>query len=266
MRNPGTGVIESGEHLHVYANRNLWPAEVVLLVRYRTALSGRVLEVGCGAGRVLGYLTELGGEVHGVDISQRMVDYCRRRYPEAHVRVGDMCTLPTTVTGPFDVVYASANVIDVLDDEERRHVISDMRTLLAPSGLLVFSSHNLANIVHRQQRRTRGIRSELLSKLNRPPTDLVRAAVHLPKRRRNRRRLRPLERHEDGYAIVNDDVHENSLLLYYVTREHQARQLAELGFDLLECLDAEGRPVEDGDADGSFDLHYVAVSSSTPSP
>src|SRR5579875_2423465 len=76
-----------------FAHRRLAPVEVVILARYREALSGRVLELGCGAGRIIGYLLALGGEVHGIDISPRMVERCRRAYPGANVREGDLRAL-----------------------------------------------------------------------------------------------------------------------------------------------------------------------------
>src|SRR5688500_10195817 len=51
-----------------YANRELRPVEVMLLLRYTEALSGVVMELGCGAGRFTGYLAEVAKEAHGVDI------------------------------------------------------------------------------------------------------------------------------------------------------------------------------------------------------
>ncbi len=53
-----------------YARRDLRPVEVILLVRHREALSGRVLELGCGTGRVTGFISALGGAVLGIDVSR----------------------------------------------------------------------------------------------------------------------------------------------------------------------------------------------------
>jgi len=39
----------------------------------------RILEIGCGAGRMTKYLAELFGEVHGVDVSDEMVRVGRDR-------------------------------------------------------------------------------------------------------------------------------------------------------------------------------------------
>ncbi len=42
---------------------------------------GPVLDVGCGPGAVTGYLAERGVDVSGVDLSPRMIEHARRRYP-----------------------------------------------------------------------------------------------------------------------------------------------------------------------------------------
>src|SRR5579871_2816377 len=133
----------TAKHIDTYANRVLTPVEVQIFVRYREALAGRVLDIGCGAGRVLAYLVMLGAEAHGIDLAPAMVEYCRRTVPEAHVRVGNAAALADSVTGTFDVVVAPDNLIDVFDDAERRRVVSGIRDVLAPDGLFIFSSHDL---------------------------------------------------------------------------------------------------------------------------
>jgi SAM-dependent methyltransferase len=247
---------QSGDYVAEYANRMLRPAEVMILVRYQDALSRRVLEVGCGAGRMLGYLLALGGEVQGVDVSPRMVEYCRRRYPEAAVLLGDMTSLPDAIGGGLDAIFAAFNVIDVLDDEARRAFLSEMRARLSPGGLLVFSSHNLA---FAETGGTRASFRRLLGRVNRPPRELLEVTLRLPERMRNRRRLAPLERREADYAILNDQALDYALLHYYIRRDDQERQLDQLGYDLVECLDLEGNTIDTGQrASHCSELHYVA--------
>ncbi len=250
-----------GSQVSVYANRSLSAVEVMILVRYRQQLSGRVIEVGCGAGRVLGYLVALGGEVHGIDLSPAMVAYCRRAYPTADVRVGNVAALAEAVPGPFDAIVAANNLLDVFDDALRRSVLAQLGGLLAPGGVLIFSSHNLAEL-QRRPTPPRGGRSAagrvagIL--LHRTPLELASAVVRLPVRIRNRRRLGPLQRTGVGYAIVNDATFDYALLHYYVQRDAQERQLREVGLALAECLDPDGRPVPTGsDGDGPW-LHYIA--------
>lgn len=252
-----------GRHIRRYANRVLAPVEALLLVRYREALSGRVLDAGCGAGRVLGYLLALGGEVHGIDIAPRMVEYCQTAFPDADVRLGDVGALDECVDGRFDVILATSNLIDVFDDAERHRVLAGLRDVLAPGGMLIFSSHNLGYLLAERNRRALPARVwALVRRVSRMTVaELVRATVCLPRRARNRRRLRPLESWHADYAIVNDFSHDYSLLHYYIRRDDQARQLADAGFELLECLDVDGDAVGAGEVGAHDFLYYVARAS-----
>jgi SAM-dependent methyltransferase len=252
---------ETGGHVADYANRRLLPVEVLLLVRHREALAGRVLEVGCGAGRILGYLVALGGEVHGIDISSAMVDHCRVAYPKANVRVGDLAALRASVDGSFAAVLAMDNVLDVVDDAERRRVLSEIRELIEPDGILIFSSHNLdysAGAVGTAAPRSEHLRRLLWKAAARPVSEVVRAVAQMPRRIANRRRLAPLQRRYADHAIINDEAHDYGLLHYYIRRDDQARQLAEQGYELIECLDVEGGEVHAGRCSPAPWLHYVA--------
>jgi hypothetical protein len=86
-----------------------------------------------------------------------------------------------------------------------------------------------------------------------------RSARGLPRRLRNRRRFRPLEREEPGYALINDEAHDFAVLHYYVARDAQYQQLADEGFELTECLDLDGDAVPQGaPAAHCSELHYIA--------
>jgi SAM-dependent methyltransferase len=239
-----------GECVSYYATDELRVAERTLLERHRDALSGRVLELGCGAGRLTGHLCELARVLHAVDISPAMVAFCRNRYPRAVFSEADLRDLSQFEDDSFGVVVAPFNVLDVLGDGERNRALDEIRRVLVAGGLLIMSSHN------------RGYRPRLATGIQvligspRRPAASVRS---LPRRLRNRRRLRRLEHAEAGYAIVNDDAHDFSVLHYYISRDAQERQLADEGFELLECLDLDGRDVPAGASAASCpELHYVA--------
>jgi SAM-dependent methyltransferase len=256
-------VWETENHVADYSDRWLAPVETVILLRYRDELSRRVLEAGCGAGRVLGYLIELGGQVHGIDLSPAMVDFCRATYPAADVRVGDISTLSHQLTEPLDAIFAPNNLIDVFDNTARGAVLDEFHRSLVDGGLLIFSSHNLDERVpspgtgELRSLRQRAA-SFVVKALHKSPADVIQAALRLPIAARNRRRLAPLEVATGEYAIVNDETFDYSLLHYYVGRDAQERQLTERGFDLLECLDAGSHEVHPGEKSASPWLHYVA--------
>ncbi len=233
-----------------YAGRSLRPAEVMLLVRHREALGGRVLELGCGGGRLSGYLLELARDFRGLDISPLMVEHCSRMYPGGTFELGDLRDLSRYGAGSLDVVFASFNVLDVLDQSERLRVLVELHRIIAPAGLLIMSSHNLAHapLIPKPSR---------LSSRN--PVRIARQLVNLPRRERNRRRLLPLQRSESDHAILVDEAHDYGILHYYIGRDDQEHQLAGAGFELLECLDLDGRVVGPAGRAAAYpELHYAA--------
>jgi SAM-dependent methyltransferase len=250
QRMANDAVWRGGTQVRAYANRVLRPVEVIILARYREELSQQVLELGCGAGRLTGYLAEIATHVHAIDLSAAMVEACRARYPAVSAEVRDMRELSAMAPASYDAVVAGFNVLDVLDDSDRKLVLDGIRTALRPGGELIMSSHNRA-VVDRlcdPMRLRWG-----------PPRATITRLVKLPRWRRNHRRLAAFERDEPRYAIRNDRANEFTALHYYISRDDQEAQLEDQGFELIECLDLEGRPVARGEAAaGSPELHYIA--------
>jgi SAM-dependent methyltransferase len=238
-----------GHLLGAYANRRLRPVEVVLLVRYRDALSGRVLELGSGAGRLTGYLAAIARSVLGIDLSETMVTYSRRRYPAATFAQGNLRDPAIFGEQPWDAIVAPFNILDVLSDTDRQALLDRIHDALSPGGTLVMSSHNL------------GVAAHLGDPLRLVGMSITQAAwilVRVPRWWLNRRRLVRFERREPAYAILNDQGHDYSVLHYYSTRDAQVRQLEAHGFEVLVCLDLDGEPVGPGElAPHCPELHYV---------
>ena len=63
----------------------------------------RVLDVGCGVGAFLRLVAERGGEPHGIDASDALIEFTRGRLPDADLRVGEMEDLPWD-NDSFDLV------------------------------------------------------------------------------------------------------------------------------------------------------------------
>jgi SAM-dependent methyltransferase len=237
--------------VRAYANRDLRPVEVLLLVRYRDALSGRVLELGCGAGRLTGYLGALSSDVLATDVAPAMLAAAAQRYPQVRFERLDLREVDRLDAGAFDVVVAGYNLIDILDDEQRRRTLDQLRDRLAPGGLLIFSSHNLAAAPYR--------RSPWHFVLSRNPARVALNLALQPRRLRNQRHARRFEVRAGDHAVLNDESHDFTALHYYIEPAAQARQLAAAGLELVECLDLDGAAVAAGAAAAhSPEIHYVA--------
>ncbi len=240
----------TGDFVAEYATRRLEVPEQLLLLRHRDALSGRVLDLGCGAGRLTGYLAELSPEVHAIDISPTMLAHSTQAYPGVTFEERDLRDLGGFGDGTFDAVVAACNMLDAFDQDERLMVLGEIHRILAPGGVLLMSSHNRAYIPHLHGPRWL---------LSRHPQLLAERIGRFPQRMRNHRRVRDRQRSEAEYAIVNDDAHDYRFLHYYIAPDAMARQLTGLGFEVLDRLDLDGRSIGAGeDAAHCVQIHYAA--------
>ena len=239
-----------------YVGTDMCQAERHILDAHGDALRGRVLELGCGAGRLTGHLIAHAQSVHAIDISPAMVEFCARTYPGGTFTLADLRDLGSFEPASFDAVVAIANVLDVLDHAERLRVLDEIARILAPGGTLVMSSHNRA-FADRIPKPTQIRGTRLRAR--------VKSAVLMPRRVINHRRLAPHERHEEEYAVLNDEAHGYSLLHYYIDPALQARQFETSGFTLRECLDRDAGPVTNGeDAASCPEIYYVVQCADRP--
>ncbi|SNY54932.1 class I SAM-dependent methyltransferase [Paractinoplanes atraurantiacus] len=95
----------------------------------------RILDAGCGTGRVGGHLAELGHEVAGVDLDPELIAAARKDHPEATWTVGDLSELRLEAT--FDVVVCAGNVMTFVAPSTRRTILERFREHLAEGGRAV---------------------------------------------------------------------------------------------------------------------------------
>jgi ubiquinone/menaquinone biosynthesis C-methylase UbiE len=235
-----------------YARKtSIGPAEASALVRHADAfVHKRVLELGCGAGRLAHLLEAVTEHYSGMDISPHMLAECRNAMPSLTFLQGDMRHLEAFGDGEMDTVIAVSNLLDAVSHEDRLQTLAEVHRVLAPGGLFVFSAHN--------RRCDPGHHAPHLERSRNPITQLRRMADYVHDVA-NHLRFRRLERSESEYALFNDDAHHYSLLHYYIDRDTQARQLRAVGFELVESLDTMGRALRETDDDRAYaSIEYVA--------
>lgn len=93
---------------------------------------GRVLDLGCGEGRVARELKDRGYDVTGIDVSPTLVELARGDDPDGDYRVADAAELPFE-DGSFELVVAFMSLQD-MDDAEA--AIREAARVLAPGGRL----------------------------------------------------------------------------------------------------------------------------------
>ncbi|WP_298989940.1 bifunctional 2-polyprenyl-6-hydroxyphenol methylase/3-demethylubiquinol 3-O-methyltransferase UbiG [uncultured Pseudokineococcus sp.] len=98
----------------------------------------RVLDAGCGTGRVALELARRGHLVTGVDVDASMLAEARRADPSARWVLGDLLEVGSEDVGaPLDAVVLAGNVLVYLAPGTEADVVARLAGWLRPGGLLV---------------------------------------------------------------------------------------------------------------------------------
>ncbi len=100
------------------------------------APGARVLDAGCGTGRVGARLADLGFEVVGADVDEEMIEVARRLRPDLRWVVSDLGALDLGEER-VDAAVLAGNVVPFVEVEELPRVASRLAALLGPDGIVV---------------------------------------------------------------------------------------------------------------------------------
>jgi len=229
--------------------QELFPSEEKIFRDYDRQFSARVLDIAIGMGRTTRPLATRASRYVGLDFSEVMVHAARKIFPDADLRWLDMREVPREFSGErFDAILISYNGLDYISWEERCALLHALHSLLAPDGVLVFSTHDLAD---RPRQSGFYLRPDLAEtwKVAYRPRAFARLVRRLPswliKAVRNRRRNRRLEQAFDGYAYLNDSGEDYGLLTVYVSTPKQIDILRACGYSAIEVHQPWLRPKQE---------------------
>ncbi|QZT63529.1 class I SAM-dependent methyltransferase [Mycolicibacterium austroafricanum] len=100
----------------------------------------RILDAGCGPGRVGGYLAAAGHQVVGVDVDPALIEAAEQDHPGPRWLVGDLAELDLPargITEPFDLIVSAGNVMTFLAPSTRVQVLARLRAHLRDDGRAV---------------------------------------------------------------------------------------------------------------------------------
>jgi SAM-dependent methyltransferase len=104
----------------------------------------RILDAGCGPGRVGAALFARGHDVVGVDIDPELIAAAREDHPGPVWIVSDLATLDLAAMGepePFDAVVVAGNVLAFVAPETETQVLERLAAHLVPDGFVVAGFH-----------------------------------------------------------------------------------------------------------------------------
>ncbi|WP_405904203.1 class I SAM-dependent methyltransferase [Streptomyces sp. NBC_00656] len=103
-------------------------------------VGARVLDAGCGTGRVMIRLAELGYDCVGVDLDASMLAVARKQAPGLPWFQVDLAGFEPDslgIAGGFDLVVAAGNIFPLLAPGTEGAVVERLSAALRPGGLLV---------------------------------------------------------------------------------------------------------------------------------
>lgn len=109
----------------------------------------RVLEIGCGAGRVTRALAQIFGEVHAVDVSGEMVKLAQQALtglPNGHVYQNNGRDLSVIPGGSYDFAFSTIVFQHIPSREVIEQYVREVHRLLRPGALFKFQVQGDATI------------------------------------------------------------------------------------------------------------------------
>lgn len=107
---------------------------------------GLVGDLGCGPGRIAGYLARLGLDIVGIDLSPRMVEVARRDHPELRFEVGSMAALPFP-DGALAGALAWYSIIHT-PEERQDALFAEFARVIRRGGALLLAFQAGEDVVH----------------------------------------------------------------------------------------------------------------------
>jgi len=227
------------------------PEEVVLTMLKDGLKDMRMLDVGVGAGRTTAYFAPLVKEYLGVDYSHKMIEVCKRRFPERadSFRVCDARWMSMLPHDYFDFVLFSFNGIDYVPVGDRKKILTEVARVARNGAQFLFSTHNLKTEIER---------AFSMSWTTSPKENAKQICRRVLFRVQNRNWRQ--KRANATHMIIKDGAF--GLFTFYIEPEEQVRQLEELGFTDVKAFALCGRQLELTDLARAEDpwLYYLCSS------
>lgn len=107
--------------------------------------SAQILDAGCGYGRTLEQLHERNFQnLHGIDFSCKMIERGRKLFPHLDLRVSQGSSIPFP-DAAFDAVSLIAVLTCIASDDAQTALLSEVRRVLRPEGILYINDFLLNN-------------------------------------------------------------------------------------------------------------------------
>jgi len=110
-------------------------------------IPGRLIDLGCGTGRLLVHFSKRGFSCLGVDLSQAMLDVAKQKAADARVVIetlkANLVDLDAVPAASFDYAACLFSTLGMIRGaDNRQQFLRRVRRMLKPGGVFVLHAHN----------------------------------------------------------------------------------------------------------------------------
>lgn len=123
------------------ARSRIWE-EMRFLVDDYVIAGEKILDLGCGNGRLFEVLQNKKVDYIGVDNSEKLIEIAKKKFPKARFQTADTLNLPFP-NNFFDKIYSIAVLHHIPSKEFRLQFLREAKRVLKPEGFLILTVWDL---------------------------------------------------------------------------------------------------------------------------
>lgn len=139
----------------------VWPEMKVLVDKY-VKTGGKILDIGCGNGRLVQVLPD-DIEYLGIDGSEGLVTEANKIKNNIDFRVLDILELEKLGEDKFNIIFMFAVFNHLPSEKLRLKVLEDIKKLLKPGGLLMMTNWNLWQLGKKKSVWKHGLKRDVIT-------------------------------------------------------------------------------------------------------
>ncbi|GAB4365967.1 MAG: class I SAM-dependent methyltransferase [Calditrichia bacterium] len=129
------------DHIMRHVEYDRWARYVSRIIRNFLEIQLRLLDVGCGTGKLIRELAKIGIQADGCDPCEQMLEIAKKSHPDSHFWKDRLPALERVAPQQYSMITCLYDTINYLPSlQEVEETLQRMNQVLPPKGLFVFDA------------------------------------------------------------------------------------------------------------------------------